>query len=494
MARPLSNDLRERVVARHEAGESIRSVALRFDIAPSMVSKWARRRRETGSVEPAQFGGYRRRLLEPHRERGSQPGGGEAAPAGQGAAGRTGGAGDQGERGGGSDFSARRRAELQKKTAFATELDRPDVARRRLQWQARQATIDPKRLVFIDETWTKTNMAPLRGWGPRGRRLIGKAPHGRWRTLTFLAALRHDRIDAPCLFRGPINGQKFLAYVEQFLVPTLQPRDIVIPDNLASHKSKGRTQGGPRQRRQAPLPAALQPRPQSHRTGLRQAQALAPKGAGPFHRRNPQRPRTNPRTIRAPEMRRLSRKLRIRFRLRRDRSRGVGRQSRRRSGVSSWGPGLSGRSGYLPAAALVERRAAAQNVRCRNDGGRPSVHCRSPSRKSSAVKPSGVSSYSTATGELASTRRVISPWSASWRSRSVIIFLLAPPIMRARSLKRTGPSLRCHRIDPVHLPPRMRMPRSIAQGSAQAFRTFFRPRGSRSTRALRFGSDSISGY
>lgn len=81
-------------------------------------------------------------------------------------------------------------------------------------------------------------MAPLRGWGPRGQRLIGKAPHGRWRTLTFLAALRHDRIEAPCLFNGPINGQKFLAYVEQFLVPTLKRGDIVILDNLGSHKGR----------------------------------------------------------------------------------------------------------------------------------------------------------------------------------------------------------------------------------------------------------------
>ncbi len=92
--------------------------------------------------------------------------------------------------------------------------------------------------MFIDETWAKTNMAPLRGWGPRGQRLIGKAPHGRWRTLTFLAALRIDRIDAPCIFDGPINGERFRAYVEQFLVPTLRPGDIVILDNLASHKSK----------------------------------------------------------------------------------------------------------------------------------------------------------------------------------------------------------------------------------------------------------------
>jgi transposase len=81
-------------------------------------------------------------------------------------------------------------------------------------------------------------MAPIRGWGPRGERLIGKAPHGRWRTLTFLAALRVDRIDAPCIFNGPINGERFRAYVEQLLAPTLRPGDIVVLDNLGSHKGK----------------------------------------------------------------------------------------------------------------------------------------------------------------------------------------------------------------------------------------------------------------
>jgi transposase len=92
--------------------------------------------------------------------------------------------------------------------------------------------------VFIDETWAKTNMTPIRGWCARGRKLIARAPFGKWRTLTFIAALRHDRIDAPCVIDGPINGQLFLAYVEQFLVPTLKPGDIVIMDNLGSHKGK----------------------------------------------------------------------------------------------------------------------------------------------------------------------------------------------------------------------------------------------------------------
>ena len=120
----------------------------------------------------------------------------------------------------------------------AAEQHRPDVARHRARWIKYQSRIDPARLVFIDETWTKTNMAPLRGWGPRGERLIDRVPHGRWRTLTFLAALRIDRIDAPCVLDGPINGTSFLAYIEQFLVPTLAPGDIVIMDNLGSHKSK----------------------------------------------------------------------------------------------------------------------------------------------------------------------------------------------------------------------------------------------------------------
>ena len=90
--------------------------------------------------------------------------------------------------------------------------------------------------MFIDETWTKTNMAPLRGWAPKGERLPGRAPYGHWNTMTFLAALRHDRIDAPFLLDGPINRESFLVYVREALAPTLAPGDIVIADNLACHK------------------------------------------------------------------------------------------------------------------------------------------------------------------------------------------------------------------------------------------------------------------
>lgn len=103
-----------------------------------------------------------------------------------------------------------REAELQKSVA-AGERDRPDVARRRAQWIGYQNRVDAERLVFIDETWARTDMAPLRGWAPRGDRLCAKVPHGHWKTTTFLAALRHDRIVAPWLVEGPINDESFCA-------------------------------------------------------------------------------------------------------------------------------------------------------------------------------------------------------------------------------------------------------------------------------------------
>jgi transposase len=100
-----------------------------------------------------------------------------------------------------------------------------------------QKSLDPQKLVFIDETWASTNMTPRYGRCEEGKRLIARAPFGHWKTTTFLAALRCDGVTAPCVFDGPINGAKFLAYVEQILAPTLRPGDIVIMDNLSSHKS-----------------------------------------------------------------------------------------------------------------------------------------------------------------------------------------------------------------------------------------------------------------
>ncbi len=93
--------------------------------------------------------------------------------------------------------------------------------------------------MFVDETWARTDMTPLRGWSLRGQRLTAKAPGGHWATTTFTAGLRHDRIVAPLVLDGPMNGAAFLRWVEQFLVPELKPDDIVIMDNLPAHKVAG---------------------------------------------------------------------------------------------------------------------------------------------------------------------------------------------------------------------------------------------------------------
>lgn len=113
------------------------------------------------------------------------------------------------------------------------------MAAARAAWRERQPHLNPAQLVFIDETWATTNMARRYGRAPRGQRLVGSVPHGHWKTSTFLAALRHDGLVAPCVIDGAINGAAFRAYVEQFLAPVLNPGDLVVLDNLSSHKVAG---------------------------------------------------------------------------------------------------------------------------------------------------------------------------------------------------------------------------------------------------------------
>ena len=113
------------------------------------------------------------------------------------------------------------------------------MARARRRWIRQQGYLDTTRLVFLDETATSTNMVRLRGRWPRGERLISHVPHGHWKTVTFVAALRHNKMVAPMVIDGPINGAAFLAYVEQCLAPTLKRGDIVVMDNLPAHKVPG---------------------------------------------------------------------------------------------------------------------------------------------------------------------------------------------------------------------------------------------------------------
>jgi transposase len=126
-----------------------------------------------------------------------------------------------------------------KKKLIASEQDRPDVAEKRLQWRAAQQQIDPDQVVFIDETWAKTNMTRTYGRAAIVMRLVEKTPCGRWQTITFLGAMRAEGFVAPLTVDGAINGPTFLAWIEQHLVPTLKPGDVVVTDNLSSHKVAG---------------------------------------------------------------------------------------------------------------------------------------------------------------------------------------------------------------------------------------------------------------
>jgi transposase len=110
---------------------------------------------------------------------------------------------------------------------------------RRCDWFDAQPDLEPSQLVFIDETWASTNMARTHGRAPRGQRLRAAIPHGHWKTTTFVAGLRTSGMVAPMVLDGPINSVAFQAYVDQVLVPELRPGDIVVMDNLGSHKGAG---------------------------------------------------------------------------------------------------------------------------------------------------------------------------------------------------------------------------------------------------------------
>src|SRR5208283_5501921 len=136
-------------------------------------------------------------------------------------------------------FLARHDITRKKKTGHASEQEREDVAAARQAWFEGQLDLDPLKLVFIDETSISTNMARRFGWAPRGERCRASIPFGHWKTRTFVAGLRVDRIDAPMTIDGALDGDAFRAYVEQFLAPTLSPGDIVVMDNVPLHKVVG---------------------------------------------------------------------------------------------------------------------------------------------------------------------------------------------------------------------------------------------------------------
>ena len=239
MTRPYSEDLRERVVRVVESGTSRNAAAKQFDVSISFVVKLMQRWKQRGTIKADKYGGWKKSKLAPHGDR-IRALVMENCDITIGRALRL--AGRRGDRGEALDawrLSSGSGAESQKKTAHAAEQERPDVAAARATWRNEQPGLIAERLVFLDETWARTNMARRYGRAPRGERVVAAIPHGHWKTTTFIAALRHDRITAPCVFDGPINGASFLAWVQRALVPTLSAGDIVIMDNLSSHKVAG---------------------------------------------------------------------------------------------------------------------------------------------------------------------------------------------------------------------------------------------------------------
>ena len=237
MRGPYPGDLRIRVIEFVEAGASRRDAAEHFEVSASSAIRWLQRFHEDGTFEPMPRGGgssplekYSQQILDLIGEqrdltlnelvsilRKRRISASRSAL---------------------SRFFARHGITF-KKSLRAEERKRADVARAPRRWIREQGWLDTSRLVFIDETAITTNMVRLDGWSPRGERLVADAPMGHWETVTFIAGLRQTGIVAPMVIKGAMNGQAFLAYVEQCLAPTLKPGDVVVADNVSFHKVAG---------------------------------------------------------------------------------------------------------------------------------------------------------------------------------------------------------------------------------------------------------------
>ena len=240
MTRAYSIDLRERVVKAANKCGSARAAGRRFRVGASTATRWVRMWRMTGELEPGKQGcksksvldGNERYLLglledkvdmtldEVRKQLCADHGVRVTVPTIW-------------------LFFRKRRITFKKKTGHAEEQERPDVLAKRLEWRSEMQRLIPERLVFLDETGLNTRMARRRGWSPRGERCRGPLPCGSWSTTTFIGAMRLDGEIVPGMVEGPVNGGILTAYITEFLVPTLRPGDIVIMDNLSTHKTKG---------------------------------------------------------------------------------------------------------------------------------------------------------------------------------------------------------------------------------------------------------------
>src|SRR5256886_7015703 len=237
MPKAYSGEMRERVIAEVESGASRREAAEEFAVSASTAVIWVKCFRQTGRCAAKPRGGsisplekhadFLLGLIEKQPDltldevvlamrKHKIPGGRTAV----------------------WRFFKRHKITF-KKSLRAAEQKRAEVARARRRWMREQGMFDPARLVFIDETCTTTSMVRLRGRCLHGERLVGYAPHGHWKTITFVAGLRQRAMVAPFVLEGAMNGPMFLAYVKQCLVPTLKRGDTVFMDNLPVHKVAG---------------------------------------------------------------------------------------------------------------------------------------------------------------------------------------------------------------------------------------------------------------
>ena len=231
-------EFRCRVVGDVLDGQSCNAVAELYDLPPSTVVNWVKQWKEKGHLLPGEVGGSTSPLdkhsafIEDALEKKRDLTLTEIVLLLLGIGVRTSVTSV-------SRFLGRHGFTNKKKTLYAAEQMRPEIVDARSDWERRSKRLDPRRLVFIDETSIDTGMTRTRGWCRRGERLVDHAPLGNRERLSFIAGLRVNGVTAPFSVKGSFNGETFLEYVEACLVPTLRPNDIVIMDNLPVHKVAG---------------------------------------------------------------------------------------------------------------------------------------------------------------------------------------------------------------------------------------------------------------
>ena len=233
---PIPVPVRRRIVQLYERGKSTREIAQFFGFCVAAVRRVRQQFRQRGTLEPRTHLSGRRTLLTKERKQRLQELLSEQPDA---TLAELGTRMDRPFRTSTMDLWLRRLGWKYKKTLVAAEQNRPDVAEQRARWHEQLAREPVTGLVFVDESGANTQMTRWRGRALGGQRLVAHVPHGSYQTSTLISGIRWEGPCAPWLFEGPMNGEMFLAWITQGLAPTLRPGEVVILDNLATHKIRG---------------------------------------------------------------------------------------------------------------------------------------------------------------------------------------------------------------------------------------------------------------